>query len=60
MLTNHQHYTVSLYYWDIFFIEHYYDNNQRQTTRITIASTTDLDKFMKDISIEDLGLPVLH
>lgn len=58
MATNYQHYTVRLYHWDRFFIEHYYDNERRQTTAITIANTTDLDKFMKNISIDDLGIIV--
>jgi hypothetical protein len=60
MLTNYQHYTVTLYYWDRFFIELYYDDERGQTTRITLASTKDLDKFLNEISITCLGLSSLQ
>ena len=60
MLTNYQHYTVTLYYWDRFFIELYYDDERGQATRITLASTKDLDKFLKEISIAGLGLSSLQ
>ena len=60
MLTNYQHYTVTLYYWDRFFIEHYYDDELGQATRITLANAKDLDKFLKEISITGLGLSSLQ
>ena len=54
--TIHLHYTVRLYSWDRFFIEQYYDNEMEQITRITLACHNDMDKYMNDISLADIGL----
>jgi hypothetical protein len=57
--TGYYHYTVKLFTWDRFFIEQYYDNEQEKITRITLAGKTDMEKYLKDISLSDLGLPVI-
>lgn len=56
MSTDFFNYTVELYSWDVFFIEQYYDNIQGSITRITLACDKDMDKYMDDISLADLGL----
>ena len=54
--TGYYHYTVKLYSWNKFFIEQYYDNEQELTTRVTLATVKDMDKYLPDISLADLGL----
>jgi hypothetical protein len=54
--TGYYHFTVKLFTWDRFFIEQYYDNDLERITRITLATRKDLDKYLKDISLADLGI----
>ena len=56
MSVDYFQYTVKLYCWDGRFIEQYFDTEQREISRITLAGTKDLEKYMKDISLADLGL----
>jgi hypothetical protein len=48
--------TVKLYSWDNFFIEQYIDNKHQEIILVTLASKKDLEKYLKEISISDLGL----
>jgi hypothetical protein len=48
------HYTVKLYTWDRFFIEEYFDNEQDEITRISIAEEQDMVKYLNLISLPDL------
>lgn len=48
-------YIVSLYSWDKFLIEQYFDLERKQITLVTLAGKKDLEKYMKEISIADLG-----
>jgi hypothetical protein len=48
--------TVELYYWDKFFIEQYFDNQQKKITFVKLANTSDLEKYIMEINISDLGL----
>jgi hypothetical protein len=52
-----EHYTVKLFTWDRFFIEEYFDNDQEQVTRIKLAGSHDILKYLKQISLKDLGSP---
>jgi hypothetical protein len=49
-------YTISLYCWNGFFIEQYYDIQRREVTKIVLAGKKDLEKYMKEISLADLGV----
>jgi hypothetical protein len=48
--------TADLYSWDNYLIELYFDSEKAEVTRITLAGKSDLDKYMKDISLADLGI----
>jgi hypothetical protein len=48
-------FTASLYCWDKYFIEVCYNNQREEISRITLAKKTDLDKYLKAISLADLG-----
>jgi len=48
--------TADLYCWDNYLIELYFDSEKAEVTRITLAGRKDLDKYMKDISLADLGI----
>ena len=47
-------FSVKLYTWDRFFIEQYFDEEQR-VTKICIAGRDDMIKYLKKISLADLG-----
>lgn len=51
-----EEYSVKLYAWDRFFIEQYFDTEQ-QVTKINIAESRDMQKYLKNISLSDLGYP---
>jgi hypothetical protein len=48
--------TVKLYSWDKFFIEQYFDNEHQVIIMVVLVGKKDLDKYLKEISISDLGL----
>jgi hypothetical protein len=50
--------SVKLYSWDRFFIEQYFDA-ENQVSSITIASGLDMPKYLKTISLADLGYPTV-
>ena len=49
---------VKLYTWDRFFIEQYFNGHQ-QVTNIKIAGVLDMIKYLKKISLSDLGYPTV-
>lgn len=51
-------YSVKLYAWDRFFIEQYLDSEQ-QVIKINIADLADMHKYLKRISLGDLGYPTV-
>jgi hypothetical protein len=51
-------YSVKLYAWDRFFIEQYSDEHQ-QVTKINIAGSSDMAKYLKRITLSDLGYPTV-
>lgn len=53
--TPYLHYTASLYAWNKFLIEQYYDNKQGEVTVITLARHKDLKKYIDKIDLSDLG-----
>ena len=53
-----EEYSIKLYAWDRFFIEQYFDSEQ-QVIKISIAETLDMNKYLKDISLSDLGYPTV-
>jgi hypothetical protein len=55
---NYLRYIVNLYSWDKFLIEQYFDRGQNHITMVMLAGTKDLEKYMKEISLADLGLVV--
>jgi hypothetical protein len=52
-----EQYTVKLFTWDRFFIEEYFDNDQKRVTQIKLAGSQDVLKYLKLISLKDLGFP---
>lgn len=46
--------SVKLYAWDRFFIEQYFDEEQ-QVARINIAESGEMRKYLKSITLKDLG-----
>lgn len=50
--------SVKLYAWDHFFIEQYFDEEQR-VARICIAGKEDMIKYLKTITLADLGFPTV-
>ena len=48
--------SVKLYAWDRFFIEQYFDTEE-QVTKITIAGKLEMNKYLKNIGLGDLGYP---
>ena len=50
--------SVKLYTWDRFFIEQYF-NSELQVTKIKIAGAADMIKYLKKISLNDLGYPTV-
>lgn len=46
------HYMVRLYSWDRFFIEEYYDTEEKRVTRISIASEADMGKYLSRIKLD--------
>lgn len=55
MSVSHYHYTVKLYTWDRFFIEEYFDNEQDEVTRITMAEEHDMLKYTDLLDLSDLA-----
>ena len=53
-----EEFSVKLYTWDRFFIEQYFDEEQR-VSRISIAGKNDMIKYLKKINLADLGYPLL-
>ena len=53
-----EEFSVKLYTWDRFFIEQYFDEEQR-VSRISIAGKNDMIKYLKKINLADLGYPQL-
>jgi hypothetical protein len=49
------HYTVKLYAWQKFFIEVYYDTEEDEIVRITMASENELNKHLQEISLADIS-----
>jgi hypothetical protein len=49
------HYTVKLYAWQRFFIEVYYDTEEDEIARITMAAENELNKHLQDISLTDIS-----
>jgi hypothetical protein len=52
---SYYHYTIKLYTWDRFFIEEYFDNEQDEITRITIAEQHDMVKYLDCIDLSDIA-----
>ena len=50
--TAYFHYIVRLYSWDRFFIEEYYDTEERRLTRICIANDADMIKYTSKIKLD--------
>jgi hypothetical protein len=50
--------SVKLYAWDRFFIEQYFDE-QQQVTKICIAHSGEMFKYLKKITLKDLGYPTV-
>lgn len=48
--------TISLYSWQKFLFEQYYDRRTCQITCIRLASYKDLEKYMNEISLTELHL----
>ncbi|MBT1704512.1 hypothetical protein [Chryseosolibacter indicus] len=48
-------YKVKLYSWDGFFIEEYYNIEERKVTRISAVTERDLQKYIKKVSLNELG-----
>lgn len=46
------HYVIRLYSWDRFFIEEYYDTEERRITRIAIAGDADMAKYLTRIKLD--------
>ena len=55
---NHLQYIVNLYSWDRFMFEQYFDREKSCITMVTFAGKSDLEKYMKEISLADLGFVV--
>lgn len=53
-----EEFSVKLYTWDRFFIDQYFDEEQ-QVSRICIAEKDDMIKYLKKISLADLGYPTV-
>jgi len=53
-----EEFSVKLYTWDRFFIEQYFDE-QQQVSGISIAGKNDMIKYLKRISLADLGYPTV-
>ena len=53
-----EEFSVKLYTGDRFFIEQYFDEEQR-VSRISIAGKNDMIKYLKKINLADLGYPQL-
>ena len=51
-------YGVKLYAWDRFFIEQHFDEEQ-QVTKIDIVENSDMQKYLKKITLGDLGYPTV-
>ena len=50
--------SVKLYSWERFFIEQYFDDEQ-QVTKIKLAGSSDMLKYLKKINLSDLGHPTV-
>jgi hypothetical protein len=48
------HYIVKLYSWDRFFIEVYYDSEEADITRITIAEEQNMIKHLEGITLREI------
>jgi hypothetical protein len=55
--TAYDQYSIRLFTWDRYFIEEYYDNDREHVSRVTVASATDINKHIRDVSISELNLP---
>jgi hypothetical protein len=53
-----EEYSIKLYTWDRFFIEQFF-NSEQQVTKINIAENLDMQKYLKNISLSDLGYPTV-
>ena len=54
------YFTVKLYSWNNHYIEEYYDNDEKKVSMITIADINSLDKYVKNISLSDLGVDLMR
>jgi hypothetical protein len=52
---SYYHYTVKLYAWQRFFIEVYYDTEEDEIARITMAEGNELNKHLQDISLAEIA-----
>jgi hypothetical protein len=52
---SYYHYKVKLYAWQHFFIEVYYDTEEDEIARITVAEDRELSKHLQDISLADIS-----
>jgi hypothetical protein len=52
-------YRVNLYSWNRYFLEEYFEKEEKKVTRIAIATDKDLLKFIRNICISDLGFNCL-
>ena len=52
-------YEVRLYSWNRYFIEEYFEKEERKITRISLVSDKDLLKFIRNICISELGFNCL-
>jgi hypothetical protein len=52
---SYYHYIVKLYAWQRFFIEVYYDTEENEIARITMAADGELSKHLQDISLADIS-----
>jgi hypothetical protein len=48
--------TISLFSWQTFLFEQYYDNSNRQVTCIRLATYRDLEKYLTEIGLSELHL----
>lgn len=49
------HYIVRLYAHNEYFVEEYYDTEQKKISRISVANDQDMFKYLSKISLNDLG-----
>jgi hypothetical protein len=52
----HHQYIIDLFSWDAYFFELFFDNSIGQFTAASLASDRDMEKYLQDISLADLGV----